>query len=178
MKLVIDPGHGGRATGVVYNRDDGSILVEKEANLATALTLKHVLIHEFGAAFDIELTRTTDEDTPFHARTKRPADLLVSIHYDAPWGRRVIYHQQYRCPSCYVAQRLNVVTGDEYAIWSTTEAAHTGGRLYIDDAKHLAVLVEVDRISDYRDSREYRLARTRPLAKAIMEVMSDIPLLG
>jgi len=168
-RLVIDPGHGGKYPGVVHNG-----IAEKEANLATALTLKHVLINELGAPFEIVLTRAVDGFTPFHRRTGIPGTLFFSVHYDIPNGASPIYHKKHDCLSCYVAQRLSRLTGRKHPVWSTSMAAHTGGRLYIDDAKYPAVLWEVAPIDMYQDSKEFRLKVVRPMAKALMEVMHEL----
>lgn len=172
-KLVLDPGHGMPHPGVVYNG-----VTEADANLAIALAIKWVLRNEIGVDFDIELTRTDKEFVPFHWRTNMPADLMVSIHHDIPRGAAPIYHQRCRAKSAYIAYRLRLLTGARHPVWSTSQAAHTGGRLYIDDAKHPAVLWEVSTIDRYKDDREYRLSVARPIAKAIAEVMKvDLPLL-
>ena len=168
-RLVIDPGHGGDKPGVVFNN-----LREADATLATALTLKYVLAEELNAPFEIAMTRAQDVFTPFNRRTGIPATLLISIHYDIEWGAKPMYWQQGRCDSYYVARRLVTITGFEHPLWETKRAAHTGGRLYIDDANHPAVLWEVDTINHYEDSKEYRLSRARPMAKALIEVMEEL----
>lgn len=168
-RLVIDPGHDGKAVGVVH---DG--VMEKDATLATALTLKWVLVNELDVDFDVILTRTDDRPTPLHRRIAIPATLFFSVHYDIPHGGKPIYHQKRCGPSTYVAYRLSILTGGEHPVWSTRQAAHTGGRLFIDDAHHPAVLWEVDTIDKYRPEREYRLMKARPMARALVEVMKDL----
>ena len=166
--LVIDPGHGGKHSGVV--REDG--LREADATLATALTLKWLLVR-MEAPFGIMLTRTEDKSIPFSARVV-PATLSVSLHYDIPNGAKPIYHQKDRLTSYYVAERIRLLTGKQHPVWSTEAAAHTGGRLYIDDAKHEMVLVEVDTIDKYVDDPDYRVEKMLPLAGALMVVMDEI----
>jgi len=174
MKLVIDPGHGGHAPGVVVKDSTGRVVLkESDANLATALTLKWVLVNEMAAPFEVVLTRSTDEFVPLHRRAVMTGDLMVSLHYDIPNGGAPIYYQRRCGVSAYVAYRANVLTGWRKPVWSTYEAVHTGRRLYIDDAKHPAILVEVDTIDKYVDSKEYRLSKMRPLAKSIIDIMNE-----
>lgn len=167
--LVIDPGHGGKYPGVVRESDG---FREADATLATALTLKW-LLKRLGAPFSIMLTRTEDKTIPFSARVV-PATLSISIHYDIPNGAKPIYHQKGRETSYYVAERLRLLTERQHPVWSTEAAAHTGGRLYIDDAKHEMVLLEVDTIDNYQDDRDYRIEKMLPVAGALMVIMDEI----
>ena len=171
-RLVIDPGHGGRAPGLV-REVGGKKLVEAEANLQSALTLKYILKDVFGFPYDILLTRTENKTISWGSRMI-PATLSVAIHYDIDNGGIPIYYQKGRCDSFYVAERLRILTGYKHPVWSTRRAAHTGGRLYIDDAKHPFVLWEVDQLINYEDSREWRVKKFTPIAKAIVEVFNDL----
>ena len=166
-RLVIDPGHGGKYPGVVYNG-----LREADATLATALTLKYVLVNELSAPFDVVMTRTKDDVVPLHQRTQIPATLMVSLHYDIPNGAKPIYHQKRCGVSAYVAYRLHYSVFGEHPVWPTTKARFT--RLYIDDAEHPAILVEVDTINNYQDSAEYRLAKMRKLATELVSIMKTL----
>ena len=166
--LVIDPGHGGKYSGVV--REDG--FREADANLKTALTLKW-LLKRMKAPFGIMLTRIDDKTIPFSARVV-PATLSLSLHYDIPNGAKPIYHQQGRQTSYYVAERLRLLTGRKHPVWSTEAAVHTGGRLYIDDAHHEMVLLEVDTIDQYQDDPDYRIEQMLPVAGALMVIMDEI----
>jgi len=164
-RLVIDPGHGGRSAGVVYGD-----VVEKDAALEMALTLKHVLVHELEFPFDIHMTRTGDRDVRWSERLV-PATLSVAVHFDIPHGGMPIYYQQGRCESYFIAEYLRLFTNKRNPVWSTREAVHTGRKLYIDDARHPFVLWEADTIDHVKlgeDGREYRLALARPMAQAIV----------
>jgi len=169
VRLVIDPGHGHPYTGVVYEDK-----VEADAAFELAKTLKWVLLEELNVGFKVLLTRTDGMFVPFHKRTGIPADLLLSIHFDIPNGGMPIYYQQCRDDSAYVAHRLRILTGNRNPVWSTKRAAHQGGRLYIDDAHHVAVLWEADTIDNYKHTKEYRLSLARPMAKAVQEVMNEL----
>ena len=176
-RLVIDPGHGGSRPGVVMKDDDGNILVrEADAALHTALTLKWVLLNEIGVPFDVVLTRNRDEWVPFARRTNTHGDLFVALHYDIPNGAKPIYYQARGGISRCIAGVLRILTGKEHPLWSTRMATHVGGRLYIDDVHYPAVLVEVDTIDNYKDDKEYRLGKMRPLAHALTEVMNEVVL--
>ncbi len=169
MRLVIDPGHGLPYTGVVHGD-----IIEADAALALALTLKWVLKDQMGVDFDIVMTRYDRDFVPFHRRTSIPATLLFAIHFDIPHGGMPIYYQQCRDDSAYVAHRLRIMTGGRNPVWSTKQAAHTGGRLYIDDAKHPAVLWEADTIDRYRDDKNYRIELAVPMARALANVMGEL----
>ncbi len=166
--LVIDPGHGGKSTGVVYND-----IAEKDAALELALTLKYVLKEQLGFPYDVHLTRTDDRQIPWSARLV-PATLAIAVHYDIPRGGMPIYYQQGRCDSFFVAEMLRLGTGRRNPVWSTREAVHTGRRLYIDDARHPFALWEADTIDHVvmgEDGKEYRLSLAQPMALALAEAM-------
>lgn len=84
MKIVIDPGHGGRDPGTCANG-----LVEAHVNLdiarAAALTLK-----EEYSGTEVLMTRTGDTYTTLAERVttanRWPADLFLSIHSNAGGG--------------------------------------------------------------------------------------------
>lgn len=88
--LIIDPGHGGSDPGACANG-----VVEKHANLTTALALKDNVEAQGILVF---MTRTTDIDVSLEARTayansvyvKYPGSdvLFVSIHHNAGGGDR------------------------------------------------------------------------------------------
>src|SRR5919106_1860619 len=76
-RVVIDPGHGGEALGAVSR----SGMSEKDITLDIGLRLRHLLEE---AAFEVLMTRQTDQMVPLNARVAfandRRADLFVSIH--------------------------------------------------------------------------------------------------
>ncbi len=95
MKILLDPGHGGRDPGAVglplATSPSGSgptqRLQEKEVTLAVALQAAKVL-RERG--YTVLLTREDDQHVPLHARTSlalaEQVDAYVSIHANAGGG--------------------------------------------------------------------------------------------
>lgn len=76
--LVIDPGHGGQATGAI---GPGG-LTEKAITLDIATRLRDLVVSRLG--LQVVLTREQDVDVPHEARTEKAnywqGDLFVSIH--------------------------------------------------------------------------------------------------
>ena len=94
MKILLDPGHGGRdpgAVGLAVNSATGAArterLKEKDVTLAVARETAK-LLQERG--YTALLTRETDEYVPLHARTgmalAEQVDAYVSIHANAGGG--------------------------------------------------------------------------------------------
>lgn len=87
LRIVLDPGHGGRDPGA---RGPGGI-TEKVVTLAIARRVAARLRSLLGAR--VVLTRTRDEFVPLEARTARAnaeeADIFVSIHANASPSRRL-----------------------------------------------------------------------------------------
>lgn len=85
--ITIDPGHGGTATGAVNSFNDGTQVLEKEANLAIALKLRDLLIAEGIPSSNIWMTRKNDIDVSLAYRsdlaTASGGHLFVSIHNNA-----------------------------------------------------------------------------------------------
>jgi len=86
-KVIIDPGHGGNDTGMVYSDyNDGNHIEinEKEQTLKIASLLRDML-EESG--IDVELTRQEDKKVTLEERMKLAEDfnasLFVSIHLNA-----------------------------------------------------------------------------------------------
>lgn len=170
--IVIDPGHGSIAD--VWRADPGTVdpargIKESEANLATAVTLAYLLKE---AGYRVRLTRTDERNPGYDARTEDHGQvLLISVHYDAhniPTPRRgVFYRSEQGRPkineSSKIAKAFAKALGDGWVRPTTAR-----GRLYIDNAGAFpAVLVEFDRITDYQDTKEYRIKRTSPLVEVI-----------
>ena len=86
LKIVIDPGHGGKDPGAIGVGD----VTEKDVVLAIALQLRDRLQ---AAGFDVVLTRDTDVFIALEERTARAnaeqADLFVSIHGNASPNARL-----------------------------------------------------------------------------------------
>ncbi|WP_172195764.1 N-acetylmuramoyl-L-alanine amidase family protein [Saccharibacillus qingshengii] len=78
--VVIDAGHGGKATGAIYS--GGPTLTEKEVNMEMALKVEALLKQVDG--LDIIMTRSDDTDVSLQGRVEIAesvdADVMVSIH--------------------------------------------------------------------------------------------------
>ncbi len=76
--IAVDPGHGGANNGRVSR----SGFLEKDVNLAIALSLRDRLMQELGV--DVVMTRTEDVDVSFEQRVETAnaagAQLFISIH--------------------------------------------------------------------------------------------------
>jgi N-acetylmuramoyl-L-alanine amidase len=87
-KVVIDPGHGGRAPGAVGRRSK-----EKDITLAISLKLGNY-IRENMEDVEVIFTRETDIDVPLHERARiandNNADLFISIHCNSVGSRTAI----------------------------------------------------------------------------------------
>jgi N-acetylmuramoyl-L-alanine amidase len=82
VRVVLDPGHGGRDPGATARWGGGH---EKDVNLAAALVLRDLLVAT--GRYDVVMTRDTDvfvelEDRVRIAREAR-ADLFISLHADS-----------------------------------------------------------------------------------------------
>lgn len=77
--VVLDPGHGGTATGAAYGG-----VAEKTVNLAVTLKVERLLTQ---AGLHVILTRSTDQDIGLYDRAalanRAEADLFLSIHANA-----------------------------------------------------------------------------------------------
>ncbi len=87
-KVVIDPGHGGRAPGAVGRR-------AKEKDIVLAISLKlGEYIRENMEDVEVIFTRETDVDVPLHERARianeKNADLFISIHCNSAGSRTAI----------------------------------------------------------------------------------------
>lgn len=75
--IVIDPGHGGSATGTIA----GGVF-EKDLTLDVAMRLRELILRRLG--LQVVLTREEDVDVPLDERTEKAnywkADLFLSIH--------------------------------------------------------------------------------------------------
>lgn len=78
--VVIDAGHGGKATGAIYS--GGPTLTEKEVNMGMALKVEALLKRVDG--LDVIMTRSDDTDVSLQGRVdiaeSVDADVMVSIH--------------------------------------------------------------------------------------------------
>lgn len=93
-RIVIDPGHGGKADGTIQNG-----LKEKNLTLRTARLLAEKLR---GMGYRVDLTRTTDVCLSLTQRSDfanaHQADLFVSIHYNSAPSKQACGIETYTYP--------------------------------------------------------------------------------
>ena len=91
MRIVVDPGHGGKDPGAVRSRTR-----EKDVNLAVSKEL-YKLLKKGG--FEVKITRENDTFIPLYDRSKIAnnfkADLFVSVHTNASKNRSADGFQVY-----------------------------------------------------------------------------------
>jgi len=87
IRIVIDPGHGGKDTGAIGPNG----VLEKTVTLALSKKLATELEEKLGAT--VYLTRTTDKDVPLEKRNAlanaKKADLFISIHANANKDKKI-----------------------------------------------------------------------------------------
>ena len=88
LRIVLDPGHGGRDPGTGAEADIG--VTEKEINLEFAVTLANLL--EDDPRYEVFLTREADIRVRLPKRVefarRKNADLFISIHADWSMNKR------------------------------------------------------------------------------------------
>lgn len=162
MRIFIDPGHGGVWRPNPPKGDPGVVSpdgkkIESNYTWLYSLKLREILSN---AGFDVVLTREHNEHTITNrTRGTTPEDLFISIHFDTylPGGRKMIYYAGLKNDS--ESKRFARVM-DEYLKTGNIQPSTNSrfGRLYIDDAKCPAILIEVDKITDADDSEETMVA--------------------
>lgn len=84
--IIVDAGHGGRRTGA-----KGSYSLEKNVTLAIAFKLQAAIEKELPNV-KVIMTRTNDDDVPFHTRSdianSNHGDIFISIHCNSLPDRR------------------------------------------------------------------------------------------
>lgn len=144
MIIYIDPGH----SGVWPNGDPGVVStdgkkIESHYTWRYANYLKCVLRNN---GFMVELTRNQDEyKIPYDKRTSlaKKEDLLISLHFDTYMGGKKLIYYSSQGNSQDFAEDIDEFFGSGDIRKTQTSRF---GRLYIDDAKCPAILIEVDRI--------------------------------
>lgn len=86
LKIVLDPGHGGKDPGAI----GVGKLREKDVVLAMVLKIRDLLLQS--GQVEVKLTRSVDEEVPLARRTAianlYQADLFVSVHANANRSRK------------------------------------------------------------------------------------------
>lgn len=178
MRIIIDPGHGGVWRPNPPRGDPGVVTpdgkkIESHYNWIYAQTLRDILTK---AGFEVLMTREHDDYTVDNReRTKEttPEDLFISIHFDTyVGGRRMIYFAGLSNllseDSLRLAREIDSYL-DTKDIRSSVSSRF--GRLYIDDAKCPAILIEVDRIDRADDSMEARLGFANNVLSGIRDYL-------
>lgn len=175
--IIIDPGHGGQDSGAV---DPNREVMEKDAALAIALTLKYLMTHEEEPGkWSVVLTRTGDYKPTYFKRTSLAkdfnADVFVSIHFNSPETYGLVYYRA-EDPDPKSQKLARVIAGEcgYRRLWPSTSSRF--GRLYIDDVRWEtpAVLVEVDPIDKYEDSKEYRIKKATCILNGLKQYLEEV----
>lgn len=162
--VVIDPGHGGRDGGCVWNG-----LIEKKLCLDTALRLEKILK---ARGLRVVMTRRTDVDVDLDRRAaianKAGKSVFVSIHYNATRDRSISGMEVF-----YRSSRGKVLAS-KILRWMDVELKGIKRGIYYSDFKVLrgtlmpAVLVECGYLSNRTESRRCGTAAHRQeVAEAI-----------
>ncbi|MCS6775597.1 MAG: N-acetylmuramoyl-L-alanine amidase [Chloroherpetonaceae bacterium] len=154
--IVVDPGHGGRATGAVSNG-----VQEKHICLAIGLKLRDALE---ACGVNVIMTRDSDRDVGLYDRTKlandNGADLFISIHNDSNGrpnsvsGTSVYYHMgdaSSRALAACVVQAIHAVSGLPSRGALSDGILYANGLAVLRTSKMPAVLCEIAYINHDRD---------------------------
>jgi len=170
MRLFIDAGHGGQDPGTV---DPKRGLAEKELTLDMALALKWLAVKR-GIA--VGLSRAGDSYPALTERTRTArtfqADLFVSVHFDSPGGRSMLYYSgaaDKRNDSKQLVRRVAAIMRLPFESSATSRF----GRLYIDDAVMPALLWEVDAVDRASTSRDYRIEHAATFLTALVAAWTE-----
>lgn len=158
--IVVDPGHGGKATGASGHGDNG-VVYEKNITLAIAMKLRTAL-EACGAR--VVMTRDNDIDVGLYDRTRMAnsigADLFISIHNDSSpragsaSGTSTYYHMNdpsSRALAICVQDAVHAVTGLPSRGALSDGILYTSGLAVLRTTNMPAVLCEVAYINNARD---------------------------
>ena len=158
--IVIDPGHGGTSKGAV-GRDKGSVVYEKDINLAIARRVQALLQKEKAT---VTMTREDDSTVDLYDRPKLAnelgADFFISIHCDSTptpnsaSGTTTYYHASNpdgRALAQAIQKHLAAVTGLPNRGAQTDTAIYQSGFAVLRRSEMPAVLIEVAYINNDKD---------------------------
>lgn len=180
MKIIIDPGHGGVWRPTPPSGDPGVVTpdgkkIESYYTWIYANTLQEVLIK---AGFTVILTRDNDDYTvPSSVRTSKGSreDLFISIHFDTyAGGKKLIYYAGLNSNNGLRDDSFKLASiMDKHISSNDIRSSVTSrfGRLYIDDNKCPAILIEIDRIDKADDSLEARLEFSNLVLSGLREYL-------
>jgi murein DD-endopeptidase MepM/ murein hydrolase activator NlpD len=171
LKVVIDPGHGGKDDGI-----QSSILLEKDI----ALKVAHQLAENFSNSDEIEiiLTRCNDAYITLEDRVKltENADLFISLHIESHEDENedmmlAIYNDQNKNAktSQYFA---DILSNEFYEINQKFKIGYNNGYFVLKNSKSPAILFNMGYISnpesvEYLNSEEGITQITKELSDAI-----------
>jgi N-acetylmuramoyl-L-alanine amidase len=151
-RIVIDPGHGGHDPGAQGNGID-------EANLVLDVALRLEALLKTQAAFEVVMTRRTDEFIPLEERTaianREGADLFLSIHANATRDTLV------RGVETYFLNLATNPTAEAVAARENATSARTMGSLpdlvksitlnnKIEESREFATVVQTSMVQDLK----------------------------
>lgn len=183
--IVIDPGHGGAASGTVGNQ-----LIEKDINLDIALRLEKLLANEK----DIKayLTRLTDVNPSFDFRTEmgdEVADMFISIHNNSaenknskPNGTEVFYLNPNTSDTGLTSKILAQIMQENLLneLNSLDRKIKTSNLIVLRNSKNPAVLCEIGFLSNQEEAKKlatssYRQKAAMAIYNGILEVTKTYP---
>ncbi len=195
VKVVIDPGHGGKDPGAIGVNG----LYEKTVNLDVSLKLQHELLQR---GYDAVLTRTVDQSLTLQERVdfkeNENADLFVSVHANAHHsanikGSLILYYDDRFPNKNYPASpEMKVLSSQnrqfaQFVLTHLTEQIHTQNRGLVPNSSYIirhgtmpSILVELAFLSNWEDivtlsSEEKRSKMALGIAKGIEQFR---PLVG
>ncbi len=184
--VVIDAGHGGRASGAAKQG-----ILEKDLNLAIVLKLKE-LLDENDRNIGVYYTRTDDSNPSFEQRARLPgkvdADLFISVHNNSTEdgamssyrGTEVMYDEK-KGTEGNSSKRLAQICLEETtaALGSQDDGLAYGNSIYIiRNSKVPVALVEVGFMTNQEEldlltSDEYQSKAAQGIYNAILRALDE-----
>ncbi|PCI37753.1 MAG: hypothetical protein COB53_05700, partial [Elusimicrobia bacterium] len=158
IRIMVDPGHGGKDGGAVGRRGT----LEKDINLAASRELVALLRQE--DVFDVRLTRDSDTFIKLKQRSALAnnfnADLFVSIHCNAADSRALSGFEVY-----FLSERASDPEAERLAEFENSVLAMEGEDVVLDEAAEL--LYALARTEYINDAAEMAGLMTRSLSKRV-----------
>lgn len=172
IKIVLDPGHGGRDPGAI----GPSGLQEKTVALSVARYLRNYLKHEKA---EVIMTRDSDRFIPLKRRAqianKVNANRFISVHLNASLNRSANKTETYFHKRAAAKTAVSVQKRMYKQIGSTNNGTHLAGFAVIRHTKMPGILTESSFISNPREeARLKNPSYRRKMAKAIFDGIKDV----
>lgn len=176
MRIVIDAGHG----GVWPNGDPGAVSGSKVESHFTYVYANSLAAYLHSKGYDTVLTRKQDKfNVPFHDRTSIATadDLFISIHFDATGGGPMIYFADYYHTDRVAKSKKFAEDVDSFLRTGDIAGSTTSrfNRLYIDDNKCPAILIEVDTVDKADESHDALHAFNDAVLQGIEKYLGKTP---